>query len=89
MADLGFLGNFCLRLLCCFPLVVRAFLIGVAVILSLLRAPFPSSIIELFVVRGRDICRFSQITRQYKSRGRPSHIEVGLLVYRLAPLEDV
>ncbi len=89
MADLGFLGNSCSHSLCCLPLVGSIFLIGVAVILSLLRAPFPSSIIEIFVVRGGDICRFSQIPCQYKSRCRPSRIEVGLPVYCLAPLEDV
>ena len=68
MADLGFLGNPCSRLLSCFLLVVHASLISVAVILSLLQAPFPSSIIEVFVVRGGDISRFSQIPRQYESR---------------------
>ncbi len=47
-ADLGFLGRTCLRSLCWFPLVGSAYLIGVAVILSLLRAPFPSSMIEIF-----------------------------------------
>jgi hypothetical protein len=31
--------------------------------LSLLRAPFPSSIIVIFVVHGGDICQFSQIPR--------------------------
>ncbi len=46
MADLGFLGSSCSRSLCCFLPVVRTSLIGVAVISSLLRAPFPSSIIE-------------------------------------------
>ena len=89
MTDLGFLGNFCSRSLNCFSLVVHASLIGVAAILLLLEAPFSSFIIELFVVCGGDICRFSQIPRQYKSRCHPSRIEVGLLVYRLAPLEDV
>ena len=88
MADLGFLGNSCSRLRC-FPLVVHASLIGVAVMSLLLQAPFPSSIIEIFVVCGGDICRFSQIPCQYKSRCRPSGIEVGLPVYRFAPLEDV
>ena len=48
MADLSFLGNSCSRLLCCFPLVVCASLMGVAVISPLLRAPFPSSIIQYF-----------------------------------------
>jgi hypothetical protein len=89
MANLGFLGSSCSRSLCCFLLVGSAFLIGVAVISSLLQAPFPSSIIGIFVVRGGDICRFSQIPHQYASRCRPSRIEVGLPVYCLAPLEDV
>jgi len=49
MADLGFLGSSCSRSLCYFLLVECASLIGVAVILSLLQAPFPSSIIEELV----------------------------------------
>ncbi len=89
MADLSLLASSCLRSLCCFLLVVRASLIDVAVILLLLRAPFPSSIIEIFVVRGGDICRFNQIPCQYESRCCPSRIEVGLLVYRFDPLEGV
>ena len=89
MADLDFLGNSCSRLLCCFPLVVRAFLIGVAVMSLLLQAPFLSSNIEICVVRGGDICRFSQTPCQYESRCRPTHIEVGLPVYYLAPLKEV
>ncbi len=48
ISDLGFLGRTCSRLLCWFPLVGSAFLIGVAVILSLLQAPFLSSMIEIF-----------------------------------------
>ena len=47
MADRGFLVASCSRSLCCLSLGVTAVLIGVAVMLSLLRAPFPSSIIAV------------------------------------------
>ena len=87
MADLGFLGNFCSRSLCCFPLVVRASLIGVAVISLLLRAPFLSSINEIFVVRGGDICRFSQIPRQYESRCHPSRMRLAFRYIVSLPLK--
>ena len=78
MADLSFLGTSCLYSLCCVLLVVGAVLVGVAVISVLLQA-FPASIVSM-------LCR---IPRQYESRFRPSRIEVGLPVYRLAPLEGM
>ena len=78
MADLSFLGTSCSRSPCCGTLVVGVVLVGVAVISLLLRVPFPASIVSTL----------RRIPRQYESL-RPSRIEVGLPVYRLAPLENV
>jgi hypothetical protein len=78
MADLSFLGTSCSRSLCCVSLVVGGVLVGVAVILALLRA-FLASVV--FTLR--------QIPCQYESHFRLSRIEVGLPVYRLAPLKGM
>jgi hypothetical protein len=78
MANLSFLGTSCLRSLGCVSLVVGAVLVGVTEISLLLRA-FPASLVSTL----------RQIPCQYESCFRPSHIEVGLPVYRLAPLEGV
>ena len=43
MADLGFFGSTCTRLLGC------SFLVGVSVMESLFLAPLPSSIVELLI----------------------------------------
>jgi len=52
MADLKsqFLGHFLLAFALLFFPVIGASLVSVAVISSLLRVPFPSSIVEMFVV---------------------------------------
>ncbi len=59
MADRGFLGASCLRLLCCLSFGVTAVLIGVAMMLSLLQAPFPSSIVAVKFANNNcriDVC---------------------------------
>ena len=79
MADLSFLGTSCLHSPCCGTLVVGVVLVGVAVILLLLRVPFPASIVSTL----------RRIPCQYESLFRPSRIEVGLPVYHLAPLDGM
>ena len=79
MANLSFLGISCLCSPCCGMLVAGVVLVGVAVISLLLWVPFTASIVSTL----------RWIPRQYESLFRPSRIEVGLPVYRLAPLEGM